>query len=86
MPSVDAPGSTKTCPRCAETVKIAAQACKHCGFEFKDAPQQASYKGVPYTALSNGQVVVTVEGQTTTWPNLAAFQQHVDKKRAKLRL
>jgi hypothetical protein len=86
MPTVDAPGSTKICPRCAETVKLAAQVCKHCGFEFKDAPKQASYNGIPYTTLSNGQVVVTVEGNATTWPSFAAFQQHVDKKRAKLRV
>lgn len=24
----------KTCPRCAEEVKVAAQVCKHCGHEF----------------------------------------------------
>lgn len=31
---VPADDGDKTCPRCAETVKAAAQVCKHCGFAF----------------------------------------------------
>lgn len=29
----------KICPRCAETVKMAAKICKHCGYEFTAAEQ-----------------------------------------------
>lgn len=86
MSRVERIEASKTCPRCAETVKVAAAVCKHCGFEFTNAPQQASYRGLPYTVLSNGQVVMTVEGRTQTWPDLAAFHAHVDKKRSKLRV
>jgi hypothetical protein len=28
--------STKSCPRCAEKVQIAALVCKHCGYNFSD--------------------------------------------------
>ncbi|WP_083861456.1 zinc ribbon domain-containing protein [Microvirga lotononidis] len=81
MSRVEPAEASKTCPRCAETVKLAAAVCKHCGFEFSGAPQQASYKGIPYMVLANGQVTVTIQGKTTTWPNLAAFHDHVDYKR-----
>lgn len=29
--------SLKTCPHCAERVKLEARICKHCGHEFSDA-------------------------------------------------
>jgi hypothetical protein len=29
---------SKTCPACAEDVKLAAQVCKHCGHKFVDQP------------------------------------------------
>lgn len=29
---------SKTCPACAEDVKLAAQVCKHCGHKFEDQP------------------------------------------------
>ncbi|MBM1172830.1 zinc ribbon domain-containing protein [Microvirga arabica] len=85
MSRVEPIEASKTCPRCAESVKPAAIVCKHCGFEFSGVPQQANYKGVPYMVLSNGQVTMTVEGRTTTWPNLTAFHEHVNRIR-KLRV
>lgn len=33
-PAVASPSDTKTCPRCAETVKTAAQVCRFCGHMF----------------------------------------------------
>lgn len=86
MSRVEPVEASKTCPRCAETVKRAALVCKHCGFEFSDAPRQANYGGIPYIVLPNGQISMTVEGKTTTWPSLTAFQEHVDRKRSKLRV
>jgi len=35
----------KICPRCAETVKMAAKICKHCGYEF-----QAGEQPIPATS------------------------------------
>ncbi|WP_448187906.1 DUF6232 family protein [Azospirillum sp. sgz301742] len=29
------PADTKECPRCAETIKAAAKACRFCGYEFE---------------------------------------------------
>lgn len=40
-------GPTRTCPRCAETVRAAAFVCKHCGAELtptKERPGKSSYK------------------------------------------
>jgi hypothetical protein len=30
------PATTKDCPKCAETIKLEARVCKHCGYEFTD--------------------------------------------------
>src|SRR4051794_9194127 len=72
---------TKACPRCAETVKLAAMVCKHCGHEFKDDPfgeNLGSYRNLPYTRNPDGTVSLTIEGRTKTWPNVAVFKQEVD--------
>jgi hypothetical protein len=37
-----APGSTKQCPECAESVMAAARVCKHCGYRFAPAATEAS--------------------------------------------
>jgi hypothetical protein len=68
----------------AETVKLAAAICKHCAFKFAEAPLQSSSGGLPYITLPDGRISVTIEGKTQTWPNLEAFQQHVQRKRSKL--
>ena len=68
----------------AETVRLVAAICKHCAFEFAAAPLQSSSGGLPYITLPDGSISVTIEGETQTWPNLEAFQQHVQRKRSKL--
>jgi hypothetical protein len=65
-------------------VKLAAAICKHCAFEFAEAPLQSSSGGLPYITLPDGRILVTIEGKTQTWPNLEAFQQHVQRKCSKL--
>jgi hypothetical protein len=65
-------------------VKLAAAICKHCVFEFAAAPLQSSSGGLPYITLPDGRISVTIEGKTQTWPNLEAFQSHVQRKRSKL--
>lgn len=42
-PAVDRKTATKDCPRCAEQVKVAAQICRFCGYEF---PQKASVESL----------------------------------------
>ncbi|MBV9990066.1 MAG: hypothetical protein JOZ72_02130 [Alphaproteobacteria bacterium] len=37
----------KICPRCAETVKMAAKVCKHCGYEFPASEQPVPAPGSP---------------------------------------
>ena len=38
MEGVTMEADEKTCPRCAEVIKAAAQVCKHCGYEFNAQP------------------------------------------------
>lgn len=44
--ATDMPADSKTCPRCAETVKAAALVCKHCGHEFP-APEKPPSPAAP---------------------------------------
>lgn len=89
MPRVERPRgpeeATKTCPQCAETVKLAAVVCKHCGHEFNEDPfgeNLGTYKNLPYTRNPDGTVSLTIAGQTKTWPRVSAFKSEVDAKRA----
>lgn len=46
-------GPTRTCPRCAETVRAAAVVCKHCGSELSpisEQPGKSSYKALAKAA------------------------------------
>lgn len=46
-------GPTRTCPKCAETVRMAAVACKHCGSELSpisEQPGKSSYKALAKAA------------------------------------
>ena len=46
-------GPTRTCPRCAETVRAAAVVCKHCGSELSpisEQPGKSSYKALANAA------------------------------------
>jgi hypothetical protein len=67
MPS--APNSVKTCPRCAETVKAAAQVCRFCQHEFTNVasvPRVTGAAQLPWTLeedWGNGYGVYTYKGQ-----------------------
>lgn len=91
MPPVEPPKPeepTKACPRCAETVKMAAAVCRYCGHEFgQQEPTGNSlqhYKNVPYRLHSDGQVSMVVEGKVRKWPNVEVFQAAVDRNQARL--
>jgi hypothetical protein len=43
-PFVEGPPTTKTCPRCAETVKRAANVCRFCGYRL-NLDQAGPYSG-----------------------------------------
>jgi hypothetical protein len=45
-------GNSKTCPRCAESVKLAANVCRYCNYEFAGATQTLSAFGNPETAVA----------------------------------
>jgi len=54
LPTVEGAGSTKTCPFCAEEVKVAAVKCKHCGSNLH--PEQTvlpegNAGGIQYTDI-----------------------------------
>lgn len=51
-------GPTRTCPKCAETVRAAAVVCKHCGAELSpvnDQPGKSSYKALAKAAEEAGR-------------------------------
>ncbi|MFG1414062.1 zinc ribbon domain-containing protein [Xanthobacter sp. VTT E-85241] len=83
---VEAPPSSnsKTCPKCAETIKRAARVCRFCGYSFekelsiKSSPSQ--YLGVPYVVDENQSVNAWIYGNVKTWPSLEDFKAEVDHK------
>lgn len=43
------PSKVKICPRCAETIKLAALVCKHCGHEMSEEEMKAAREDAPMT-------------------------------------
>lgn len=52
----------KTCPECAETVKAAAKACKHCGYRFDTAPLSGALPDKDAPSPNYGMLIVWVFG------------------------
>lgn len=49
------PGTTKTCPRCAEKVLSQANVCKHCGYEFKALSRTPVHSTVSLDRVEKGK-------------------------------
>lgn len=52
----------KTCPECAETVKAAAKACKHCGYRFDTAPLSGALPDKNAPSSNYGMLMIWVFG------------------------
>jgi hypothetical protein len=62
---------TKTCPRCAETVKAAAGVCRFCGHEFGPQPTVVEPE-LPWEMVQDfgsGYGVFSYKNQKLTWTN-----------------
>jgi hypothetical protein len=52
----------KTCPECAEAVKAAAKACKHCGYRFDTAPLSETPPGKSAPSSNYSMVMLWIFG------------------------
>jgi hypothetical protein len=52
----------KTCPECAETVKGAAKACKHCGYRFDGVPIGEAHTEKQDTSSNYGMLMIWIIG------------------------
>lgn len=65
-----APADSKACPRCAETVKAAAQICRFCGHTFDTAAIAAMQKELPWTLVEDwgsGYGMYEYKGENLTY-------------------
>lgn len=42
LPSIKTSDWTKKCPKCAENVKLEAQICRYCGYEFRPSSEDTN--------------------------------------------
>jgi hypothetical protein len=70
---------TKLCPKCAETVKLGADVCRHCGYEFKETTE--TYLDYNLRVRPNGKVDLIENGRPVkTYPSMADFKRRADRK------